>query len=121
VPPDMMLQWRSFSCRVRSPSVATPAVPNIIAIQQTHSMITTHLLAFMNKGDRHSCRPEFTNLSRHVVANLVLSCDGGHTATVRHSFGRHRAGDSESTGGALNLRFTLSLALRCNALAAKLL
>jgi hypothetical protein len=52
VPPDMMLQWRSFSCRVRPPSVATPAVPNMMAIQQTQSMITTHLLALMNKGDR---------------------------------------------------------------------
>jgi hypothetical protein len=25
----------------------------------------------------------------YVVASLVLSCDGGHTATVRHSLGRH--------------------------------
>jgi hypothetical protein len=101
VPPDMMLQWRSFSCRVRSPSVATPAVPNMMAIQQTQSMITTHLLAFMNKGTAILVGPSSPTLLLHVVANLVLSCDGGHTATVRHSFGRHRAGDSESTGGRL--------------------
>jgi hypothetical protein len=55
----------------------------------------------------------------YLVASLVLSCDGGHTATVRHSFGRHHASDSGSTGAALHLRFTLSLAVQCNALAAK--
>jgi hypothetical protein len=35
----------------------------------------------------------------YVVASLVLSCDGGHTATVRHSFGHHHAGDSGTNRG----------------------
>ena len=33
VPPDAMLQWRSFSCSVRSRSVATRAAPSMMAIQ----------------------------------------------------------------------------------------
>jgi hypothetical protein len=41
VPPDMMLQWRSFSCGVRSRSVATRAAPSMIAIQEIQSMIMT--------------------------------------------------------------------------------
>jgi hypothetical protein len=42
VPPDMMLPWRSFSCGVRSRSVATRAAPSMVAIQQTQNTIMTH-------------------------------------------------------------------------------
>src|ERR1700758_900284 len=45
----------------------------------------------------------------YVVASLVLSCDRGHTATVRHSFGHHHASDSGTNRG---LYLQLQTALR---------
>jgi hypothetical protein len=99
VPPDIMLQWRSFSCGVRSRSVATRAAPSRTAIQQTQIMIMTHAPRVGEPRRPALLSAEFTHSSVNVVASLVLSCDGGHTATVRHSFGRHHASDSVTNRG----------------------
>jgi hypothetical protein len=37
-------------------------------------------------------------LTLNMVASLVLSCDGGHTATVGHSFGHHASGSRNQPG-----------------------
>jgi hypothetical protein len=71
-----------LSCGVRSRSVTTRAAPSMMAIQQTQSMIMTPVRAFVKKNGWYPCRPEFIHSC--LVASLMLSCDRGHTATVRH-------------------------------------
>jgi hypothetical protein len=80
------------------------------------------LHALVNKGGRRSCRPEFTDPFLYVVASPLLSCDGGHTATVRHSLAVTTLAAPESTGPAFEPPiFTLFLGLLHRALAPHLL
>ena|SRR5215472_11495205 len=54
------------------------------------------LHALVNKRSRRYCRPEFTDPLLDMVATLLLGCDGGHTATVRHSLAVASLGARES-------------------------
>src|SRR5215469_2130771 len=58
------------------------------------------LHALVNKRSRRYCRPEFTDPLHYMVATLLLSCDGGHTATVGHSLAVAALRAPESTEAA---------------------